>query len=243
MNLPSVLNKFYSKQLILLSLLNFFYFGSNVIAQTNSQNLIELRQQAESFLLEEYKSTKNERLEIKLGYWDRRLSLSACQQQISFSLQDPAGIGGNVTVNAQCNDFPGWTVHLPAQVDIYRPVLVATKRLNRGDLIQSSDLGYETQNLSQIPGDLLTIEEAQGKAAKRTINAGDPIKSTLLDQPRTVIRGQTVSITAKTETIQVVMQGTAMTDGKLGEQIRVKNIHSKRIISARVTGEATVEIL
>jgi flagella basal body P-ring formation protein FlgA len=75
------------------------------------------------------------------------------------------------------------------------------------------------------------------------MNAGDAFKTTLLDQPKTINRGELVSITTKSGSIQVVMQGVAMTDGKLGQQIRVKNSQSERIINAKVVGQAAVEIL
>jgi flagellar basal body P-ring formation protein FlgA len=252
MNLPNYLNsylksclkKFSSKQLGVL----FYCFCSlgisaSVAAQT-SHNLLQLRQQAESYLANTYKSDKNERLEIRLGNWDRRLNLAACQQDITFSLQDTAGPGGNVTLNCQCKDSPGWAVHLSAQVDIYRQVPVATKSIGRGNLIDLADIRMETRNISQLAEDsLLDNSEISGKAAKRMISQGDVIRPALLDQPKAVSRGENVTITSKSGSIQVVMQGTAMTDGKLGQQIRVKNNQSERIISARVVGQSAVEIL
>jgi len=245
MNLPSYLKGYLKKFCFGLNCLGFFALGmsSAVCAQT-SQNLLLLRQQAETYLVNAYQSDQNEQLKIKLGNWDRRLTLAACQQDIAFSLQDTAGPGGSVTLNCECKDSPGWTVHLSAQVDIYRPVPVAVKSIGRGDLIDIADIRMEARNISQIPEEsLLTTRDISGKAAKRMINAGDVIRPTLLDQPKAISRGENVTITANSGGIQVVMQGTAMTDGKLGQQIRVRNNQSERIISARVVGPAAVEIL
>jgi flagellar basal body P-ring formation protein FlgA len=245
MNLPSDLKKFSSKQLKILNCLGFFalLISSETIAQP-SQNLLLLRQQAENYLTTHYQSNENERLEIKLGNWDRRLSLAACQQEVAFGLQDSAGPGGSVMLNCQCKDSPGWTVHLSAQVDIYRPVAVADKSIGRGNVIELADIRMETRNISQIAEDsLLSKQDISGKAAKRIINAGDVIRPALLDQPKAIMRGENVTITAKSGSIEVVMQGTAMTDGKLGQHIRVRNNQSDRIISAKVVGQAAVEIL
>lgn len=249
MNLPSYLKsylkKFSSKQSKLLNCLGFFALGmtAEVFAQS-SHNLLQLRQQAETYLANSYQSDQNEQLEIKLGNWDRRLNLSACQQEIAFSLQDTAGPGGSVTVNCECKDARGWRIHLPAQVEIYRQVPVAARSLSRGSLINLADIRMETRNISQI-SDELTLDNSTivGKAAKRNINPGDVIRPALLDQPKAVSRGEMVTITAKSGSIQVVMQGTAMTDGKMGQQIRVRNNQSDRIISARVVGQSAVEIL
>lgn len=249
MNLPSYLKSYFKKicsiQSRLFGITGLFILGlgNPLQAQVSSHNLAQLRQQAEAYLLDHYQSENNERLEIKLGLFDRRLNLTACKQDVAFSLQDSAGTGGQVTVNCRCDDSPGWTFHLPAQVDIYRPVLVAAVQISRGDLLEQADLKFETRDISLVSGEHVQLRDVVGKAAKRQINAGDPIRSTFLDQPKTVNRGETVSITAKSGSIKVVMQGTAMTDGKLGQHIKVRNNQSDRIISARVVGQAAVEIL
>ncbi len=245
MNLPSDLKKFSSKQFRRLNAWGFFALLMATEAAAQSYHpLMLLRQQAEEYLVSHYQSDENERLDIRLGNWDRRLQLAACQQAIAFSLQDTAGPGGNVTLNCQCKDSPGWTVHLPAQVDLFRPLAVADKTIKRGDLITLADIRMETRNVSQLSEEsLLSKEEIAGKAAKRIINAGDIIRPALLDHPKAITRGENVTITAKSGSIEVVMQGTAMTDGKLGQQIRIRNNQSDRIISAKVVGQAAVEIL
>lgn len=245
MNLPSDFKKFSSKQFHEIACVCFFtlVFAQFASAQ-GLQNLSTMRQEAERFLAEHYESVKNEQLNIKLGAWDRRLKLSACHQPITFNLQDTAGPGGNITLDCRCQDKNGWVIHLPAQVDIFRALPVATRNLSRGVVIDTGDIGLEVRNISQF-GDALELDNAAivGKALKRSINAGDTFRTALLDQPKTINRGELVSITAKSGSIQVVMQGVAMTDGKLGQQIRVKNSQSERIINAKVIGQAAVEIL
>ena len=244
MNLPSNLKKISSKQWRTILPLFFFTLLPVLPAQSQTyENLAELRKKVEHYLLNQFQSPDNERLEIKMGHWDRRLQIAACQQEITFKLQDTAAPGGNLTVNCQCNSA-GWSVNLPAQVDIYRPVAVAKENIARGNLITASLLTYETRNISQLSEQSFTdITPALGKAAKRLITKGDVIRSSLLDQPRQVTRGEMVIITATTGSIRVVMQGTALSDGKLGQRIRVKNSQSERIISAKVVGPAEVEIL
>lgn len=247
MNLPSYLKpylkKFSSKESVKLYLVGLFVLVlSGELSAQSRHNLLQLRQEAENYLVTTYQKARPEKLEIKLGNWDRRISLSACQQKVAFSLQDSAGPGGNVTIGCECADSPGWTIHLPAQVDIYRSVVIANRSIARGEIIELDDLDLKIRNISNEDS-VLARQEIAGKAAKRIINSGDVIKTTLLDQPKAVTRGENVTITAKSGIIQVVMQGTAMTDGKMGQQIRVKNNQSDRIISARVVGQAAVETL
>lgn len=246
MNLPSELKKFSYKQRATVRALGFFFLLACFPAKSNPayENLVSLRQQVEAFLQQEYFSPQNERLSINIGYWDRRLSLAACQQAVAFKLQDTAAPGGSVTVNCHCPDTPGWSIHLSAQVDIYRQVAVAKHNISRGNLIRETDLEYETRNISQVPEQSLTNKSiAVGMAAKRLITKGDVIRPSLLDQPKQVNRGELVTIVSNSGSISVVMQGTAMNDGKLGQRIRVKNNQSERIITAKVVGPAQVETI
>lgn len=245
MNLPSNLKKISYKQWRTMLPLFFFTLLPAFSAQSQTyENLVDLRKKVEGYLFSQFESPENERLDIKIGYWDRRLSITACQQDIAFKLQDTAAPGGNLTVNCRCPDSGGWSVNLPAQVNIYRAVAVAGANIARGHVISANDLKYESRNISQLGEQSFTdAKPVLGKAAKRLISKGDVIRPSLLDQPRQVSRGELVSITATSGSIRVVMQGTAMTDGKLGQRIRVKNSQSERIINAKVVGPAEVEIL
>jgi len=49
-------------------------------------------------------------------------------------------------------------------------------------------------------------------------------------------------ISAGNSTIQVKMPGEALSAGSVGEQIRVRNLNSKRVVKARVTGPGQVEV-
>lgn len=49
-------------------------------------------------------------------------------------------------------------------------------------------------------------------------------------------------ITARSGTLAVKMPGEALSDGGMNEQIRVRNLNSQRVVKARVTGPAQVEV-
>jgi flagella basal body P-ring formation protein FlgA len=51
-----------------------------------------------------------------------------------------------------------------------------------------------------------------------------------------------VVIRAQTGAVNVVMPGEAMADGVPGEQIRVRNLRSQRIIKARVVEPGAVQV-
>jgi flagella basal body P-ring formation protein FlgA len=53
---------------------------------------------------------------------------------------------------------------------------------------------------------------------------------------------QRVTITAKLGDLEVTAAGEAMTDGKVGQPIKVTNLDSKKVVSATVSGPGTVLI-
>jgi flagella basal body P-ring formation protein FlgA len=55
-------------------------------------------------------------------------------------------------------------------------------------------------------------------------------------------KGDQVVITARTGTMAVKMPGEALSNGGMNEQIRVRNLNSQRVVKARVTGPAQVEV-
>ena len=57
-----------------------------------------------------------------------------------------------------------------------------------------------------------------------------------------VCRGDNVTIEAQTANLAVKTQGIAMADGNLGDQIQVRNIKSRRLISAIVSSSGTVKV-
>ena len=68
-----------------------------------------------------------------------------------------------------------------------------------------------------------------GMLAKRTIRSDAIIQSNQLKAPNLIKRGDNVIITASNSAISVKMNGTALMDGALGEQISIRNNQSKRL--------------
>ncbi len=61
-------------------------------------------------------------------------------------------------------------------------------------------------------------------------------------QPILIKRGDAVTITAEGDGLSVKMPGVAMSDGRRGEQIRIKNNNSAKIVDAQVTEPGEVAV-
>lgn len=216
--------------------------SSTATAQTYST--LALKQDVANFLASHYQQVEHERLDIKVGNLDSRLRLERCTEALAFNLQDPTGLGGSISVQARCPGPQGWSVHVPAQVMVYRYIPVAARAVQRGEQLNASHLADNLVNISSIrQGYALTNEDIVGKEAKRNIGQGEPFKSNSLDAPTAIKRGESVTLQAQAGSIKVLSSGVALADGRVGQKIRVRNSSSERIVTGIVLNQGLVQTL
>ena len=225
-----------------LALLIFCLNPDNAQAQSEIENIQQLRINIAQFLTAEYRSTDAAKVDIKVGALDSRLRLTQCDQPLALNLQDPSNNGGNINVQVVCAGTSRWTILVPAQAIVFRPMAVANRNLQRGELISSEDIGVEVLDMSQYrQGYSSKPEDIIGKELRYPVNKGDAFRSSALDTQLAIKRGDDVSVEAIAGTIRVVTTGTAVSDGRIGQQIKIKNNQSARILSAKVLGPGKVQ--
>ncbi len=204
-------------------------------ANQERQDLGELQQQVEAFLENHYRSRTIERLEVKVSNLDPRLALPACTQPLTMSLNDPNNSGGNLTVQTRCQGTQSWSIYVPAQVALFKSLAVASRPLQRGDVISEADIAREVVNISQLrQGYLARSDDIIGRELQRSLNKGEAFRSSILEAPLVIKRGDAVHIEAQAGAIAVNSTGIAMANGRIGQRIRVRNSQSDRIVSAEV---------
>lgn len=218
--------------------------SQTVNAQTHIENIDHLQTKVAQFLTEEYKQSEAVKAEISVNKLDNRLRLVKCDQSPSLILKDPSKSGGRVNVEVSCKSPNAWTILVPALAKIYRSVAIANRNLERGEVISESDLASEIKEVSNFRvGYALTPEALIGKEIRGTINKGEVFRTSSLDSPLVIRRGDTVSMEAVIGEISVKTNGTAVSDGRIGQQIRVKNLQSARVINAKVVASGRVQTI
>jgi flagellar basal body P-ring formation protein FlgA len=206
------------------------------------ENIEQLRSSVAQFLFAEYQASLATKVNVKVGGLDPRLRLTQCPESHSLALQDPSGNGGHVNVQVTCNGLSGWKILVPAQVIVYRSMATASRDLARGTLITQDDLQLEVLDVSQHrQGFSREPKDIIGKELKYPVSKGSTFRTSVLDNPLVIRRGDQVSVEALAGGIQVIAKGTAISDGRLGQLIRVKNIQSERILSVKVMGSGKVQ--
>ncbi|HEN3655119.1 TPA: flagellar basal body P-ring formation protein FlgA [Yersinia enterocolitica] len=143
-----------------------------------------------------------------------------------------------------CPDAQGWEVSVTVKPDIYLPVWVAKNTLERGKMVAPDDIELKKKNISTAQGGYITDpDEIVGLTVKRRIRGLQVVTPSQLEQPVLVTRGQQVLMIAEQDGIEARMLGEALKNGRKGELIKVKNLSSKRTVTAIVDDMATVRML
>ncbi|HRL93275.1 MAG TPA: flagellar basal body P-ring formation chaperone FlgA [Pseudomonas sp.] len=183
------------------------------------------------------------RHEIEIQQIDPRLRLPLCDQSLTANLESPAQPVGRVTVRVRCPGSSPWTVFVPGQVHIYRQVVIVNRPLKRKSVLSPTDLALVERDIGLLNQGFLTDpEQAAGKKLTRPVLPDQVLTAAHLEQAEVIRKGDQVVITARSASVSVRMPGEALSDGATGEQIRVRNQRSERVIKARVTGPGQVEV-
>ena len=134
-------------------------------------------------------------------------------------------------------------VNFVLSVRIYDYVVIANHDLRIEVPVNESDF-----RLAEIPVDgrgdyIKDIQEIRGLVPQRMIRAGSPVSINYFRQPVVVNNGLPVKIILRYKGIEISAKGIAMTRGRIGEVIKVKNESSQKIISAKVIDAGTVEVV
>lgn len=223
----------------------FGYSQAHAADLTLPEELIGATEGFLEFMVEDYleRSEITARHEIQVNPLDPRLRLAACDSDLTQSLESPAQPVGRVTVRVSCEGSKPWTVFVPAQVRIFRPVVVVKTALRRDSIIGAGDVALVEQDVSLLNrGYVAEVEQVIGRKLTRATRTDQVLTPAMLQLAEAVRRGDQVVISARSGGINVRMQGEALSGGTLGEQISVRNLTSQRVIRARVAGPGQVEV-
>lgn len=216
--------------------------GPAAAAQNSAyQSLASIRSAVKSFIAQSRDSEKVS--QIQVGRLDPRLRLPQCQEPLDTFRSNGSRGYGSVTVGVRCGGAKPWTLYVSAKIVAYGTVYTLTKTLPRGTVLGKRDLKPVTRNLAELrPGYIDDPKEALGMALRRPLHMGEIVNSNALEEPTLIKRGDQVQVLAESGGIRVSSKGTALEDGARGEQIRIKNTSSKRVIRARVVAANRVTV-
>ncbi len=129
-----------------------------------------------------------------------------------------------------------------APVMVELPVLVAPKNVN--DVIRAEDLTIQNFPEKKVHGDMIKDStQIIGQAARRQLQAGQPLRLIDLHKEQLVNRGDDVALTFHDGSLEITASGKAQESGALGDSIHILNLGSNHVVDAKVIGPKQVEVL
>ncbi|NNF17073.1 MAG: flagellar basal body P-ring formation protein FlgA [Gammaproteobacteria bacterium] len=209
---------------------------------SNWHPLADIRETAAKFVAQQ-NNNPGERTTVNASELDLRLRLQRCSSPLEAFLPAGRRIAANTTVGVRCTAPRPWKLFVPVRVQVAAPVLVAATNLPAGTVLSGDDLVVAERDISKLHrGYLREGEAVTGMVLRRRLVAGQPLRNELLTAPNIIRRGQQVILRSGGGPVTIRMGGTALTDGRRGQRIQVKNRSSGRIVEGVVRSSEIVEI-
>ena len=228
--------------------------GFNGLAQTLTPQE-KLTQQATLWVKQSLQLSENQ---FSFAPLDARLRVQDCDRPLAMDLP----FASRETVRVRCQTDRPWQLYLrvvltesaaPQEAKAFeaketkeaslRRVVVGTQLLRRGTVLTPamlSETDVSSQGLdSQVVSSIKDLENGE---MVRDVTAGMPLRSHDVRRAVLVKQGQSVLLTVtQGNGFSITARVDALQDGKMGDQIRLKNPESGRILSGVVTGPNTAK--
>jgi len=110
-------------------------------------------------------------------------------------------------------------------------------------VIRAGDIVIERRAKNEFTSEPAVLAaDAVGKAARRVVRAGQPLRNADLMRPEIVQKNDTVMLYYEVPGIVLTMRGKALESGAEGDLVSVLNVNSKRTIQGIVTGPGRVTV-
>jgi len=136
------------------------------------------------------------------------------------------------------------TVHVPFRVALREPRWVLKASVPAGQVLDPSL--FELRRV-EVTADSaasgLAVEALHGTVAARPIAASSVVTERDIQRPIAVRKGDLVTVTVKGRGVQAEALGTAVTDARIGESLRVMLNDTKRELTGRARAGGKIEIV
>lgn len=127
-----------------------------------------------------------------------------------------------------------------ARVEIAAPCqkLVAAESLRAARPIEARQIHSTSETCFPVAGkEPLTVAQVAGMTPVRSLPAGSELRADLLAPPNDINRGDAVRVEVRSGAARLALTARALTGGRSGDTISVRNPESNKTFQARVTGK------
>ncbi len=179
----------------------------------------------------------NPKISYNIKSIDPRLKLAACSKPLIVEPYNNATISlqKRFTLKVACDQLKRWRIFVPIQLHLVEQVVISNSALPRGKILTEQDLTYQKIDILTINHGYFKEKSALiGNTLKKNIALGKALDPSFIETPKLIRAHQEVTILAKHRWLNVKATGIALSDGGLGQAIKVRNKSSRKVIEARV---------
>jgi flagella basal body P-ring formation protein FlgA len=249
------MNKIICKIIVLLCVLGFYSTSMGAaISKNNPQNVSHKSSQTipeakfrEIFKNYLYKNLHNPGCDVVLSKLKINGNVPVPVGTISFQTYQKGKrrFEGHVSliVVVEINGVVKNKIKLSGWVDIFQPVVCASRDIQRGEKISKNDLYFVKRNISHLSSKIVTdMNEVIGFMAKHSVKKDTSLKEWMFEKYPIVDKGDIVTIIAESGDIKITAPGRILMKGYTGELVKVQNLMSKKEIYAKVVNGAMVAV-
>ena len=112
-----------------------------------------------------------------------------------------------------------------------------------GSTLSADNLRLEERDVTKLRAYYRSIDEAAGLDLVRALPVGTLLSETVVRQPLLVKQGDIVQLIGRFGAVTVETTAEAVTSGRIGMLVRVKNAATGKVVTARVKARGVVETL
>lgn len=182
-------------------------------------------------------------IQVSLTSLNNQIRLPRCGKTLQVTMAPGTKLLGHASLSVSCSAPQQWKIHVAAHIDGLVNALVARHPIPRGSEIQNENIEFVLRRYSQLRyGYYSSANLLSNMEAKRNIKAGQVLTPGLIKAQKMVLRGQHITIVARSGGLNLRVKGKALMDGQKGQTIKVKNLSSKKLIYARVVSVGVVRV-
>ena len=222
----------------------FIGLGTNAeAAATDWHPVSSLQRTAERFLLEQI-DADGDRVSVRAAPLDPRVQLPLCSAPTEAFLQRGSKMSNRMIVGVRCTGERPWKIYLTVDVVVNEAIYVAARTLPRGHVLTAADVTRADRDVAMLSGGYVTtLNDALGRRLKQPLIEGAVLTPRMLAADVAVRRGQSVTLTVRSDELAIRMKGKALMDGAVNQRIRVENSTSRRVVEGIVRSPEHVEVL
>lgn len=130
-----------------------------------------------------------------------------------------------------------------ADVRYFRPVLVATRNIRRGEKLLADLFEVQERDVTRLRDGYFDLDAVlEGMQARRPLGFNDILSRDHVQKIPVVRRGDVLSLVLEAGNMQITTRATALKAGGVGDRIRVRNADSGKILEGVVADARTVEV-